>query len=165
MSTATEAQVHKELDLIQEVIKRQAANSFQVKTWTMSIVTAVLAFKNEEIFSSGKTSHHQGVWISLTLLLPITCFWLLDGFFLRTEKHYRAIYKWVVDNRKTTIDYLYDLNSFKRKDYTKTPPEDVDMEIDAGDLWDALYTKTLLLFYLVPFVVVLSLVIYNLINW
>ena len=37
--------IHKELDLIQDVIKRMAANSFQVKTWTMGIVTAVLALQ------------------------------------------------------------------------------------------------------------------------
>jgi len=67
--------IHKELDLIQDVVKRQATNSFQVKTWMMGIVTAILAFKNDEIFSAGKTPGHHGLWISLVLLLPIICFW------------------------------------------------------------------------------------------
>lgn len=155
------AAVHKELDLIQDVIKRQAANSFQVKTWMMSIVTAILAFKNEEIFSAGKTPHHQGIWISLILLLPIICFWFLDGFFLKTEKIYREIYQWVLRNRPLTDDYLYDLNTFTRKDYSKPGASDLNLEAEAKTVWDALFTTTLSLFYLVPFVLVIGLVLYN----
>jgi len=105
--------IHKELDLIQDVVKRQAANSFQVKTWMMGIVTAILAFKNEEIFSAGKTPGHHGLWICLVLLLPIICFWYLDGFFLQTEKIYRELYKWVVLNRPAKTELLYDLNTLK----------------------------------------------------
>lgn len=156
--------LHKELDLIQDVINRMAANSFQVKTWTMGIVTAVLAFKNEEIFSAGKTHGHQGVWISLVLLLPIVCFWLLDGFFLKTEKLYREIYKWVVDNRKFTTDLEYDLNTYKRRinyDPAANVATENDLKEEAGTIWDALYTTTLPLFYLIPALIVVSLAAYN----
>jgi len=155
---------HKEIDLIQDVIKRMAANSFQVKTWMMGIVTAILAFKNEEIFSAGKTAHHAGIWISLVLLLPIICFWFLDGFFLKTEKLYREVYRWVIANRELTVDHLYDLNIFKREDWTIPSKPEEDLLTKAGTVWGAMWSKTLMPFYAIPFVMVVALVAYNLLS-
>ncbi|MFY9261342.1 MAG: hypothetical protein WAO71_12645 [Gallionella sp.] len=37
----------KHLDLIQDVIKRMASNSFQLKTWTITIVSAILAMSEK----------------------------------------------------------------------------------------------------------------------
>ncbi|WP_299590182.1 hypothetical protein [Mucilaginibacter sp.] len=153
--------VPKELDLIQDVIKRMATNSFQVKTWMMSIVTAILAFKNTEVFSAGLTKDHHGVYICLVLLMPIICFWYLDGFFLRTEKLYRELYKWVIANRPKTDRYLYDLNTLKRENFVDTSQPDIDCQADAKTVWDAMKTKTLLPFYLVPFLLVVFLAAYN----
>lgn len=155
--------IHKELDLIQDVVKRQAANSFQVKTWMMGIVTAILAFKNEEIFSAGKTPGHHGLWISLVLLLPIICFWYLDAFFLQTEKIYRELYKWVVLNRPDKTELLYDLNTFDRKNYQKNGEPVEDLKAKAGSVLKIMFSITLRTFYLIPLILVLALVSYNLI--
>ena len=155
--------IHKELDLIQDVIKRMAANSFQVKTWTMGIVTAVLAFKNEEVFSAGKTPSHAGIAITLVLLLPILCFWILDGFFLKTEKIYRNLYQWVITNRELAKDHLYDLQTFQRKDYSVSlsQPPTVDLTASVGNTWKVMRTYTLKIFYVIPAAVVIALAIYN----
>lgn len=154
--------IHKELDLIQDVIKRQAANSFQVKTWTMGIVTAVLAFKNTEIFSAGIASKHQSLWTSLILLLPIICFWYLDAFFLQTERKYRELFKWVIANRAAHAEFLYDLNTFERKNYQATGEPVEDLAANVAGVRAVMWSVTLRTFYLIPLVLVLALSAYNL---
>jgi len=161
LSEVTEPIRHKEIDLIQDIVKRMAANSFQVKTWMMGIVTAILAFKNEEIFSAGKTPGHQGVWVSAVLLLPIICFWFLDGYFLKTERLYREVYKWVIANRPLTVDYLYDLNTFEREDWTNSAKPKVDLSKKAKTTWQAMRSRTLVPFYAIPFGLIVFLVVYN----
>ena len=101
-------ELHKELDLIQQVIGRMASNSFEVKKWLIGILMAILVFKSEELLGG----NHQ---FMLLLLIPIICFWYLDAFFLSTEKTYRELYKWVVTHRSETHIYLYDLNTFTRE--------------------------------------------------
>ena len=158
----TDAAIHKELDLIQDIIKRMAANSFQVKTWMMAIVTAILAFKHEEIFSGGTSCNHAGVWISLVLLFPVLMFWYLDAFFLRTERQYRRLYHWVVTNRPFTKAYLYDLNTFIREDFTASPlPPAANLLVGIADIAGIMFSKTLRWFYAIPLVLVLTLILYN----
>lgn len=42
----THTNLHKEIDLIQECIKRMASNSFMLKGWTITIFAIVLAIKS-----------------------------------------------------------------------------------------------------------------------
>lgn len=95
-------EIHKEIDLIQGCITRMANNSFLIKGWLISIVAVVITL------SFGETK----VFLLLpTVLLVVISFWYLDAFFLRTEKLYRDLYIWVLDNRKLgNRDFLYDLN-------------------------------------------------------
>jgi hypothetical protein len=51
--------IHKELDLIQDVIKRMAFNSFEVKKWLIGILTAIVVFKHEELLG-GSTEY---IWL------------------------------------------------------------------------------------------------------
>ena len=41
--------IHKELDLIQDVIKRMASNSFEVKKWLIGILSAIVVFSRDEL--------------------------------------------------------------------------------------------------------------------
>jgi hypothetical protein len=163
MDTISETARHKEMDMIQDVVKRMAANSFQVKTWMMGIVTAILAFKNEEIFSGGKNCGHTGLWISLVLIFPVVMFWYLDAFFLRTEKLYRELYKWVVLNRPLTDKYLYDLNTFDREDFVHPQNPILNLATKTGSVGSTMISKTLRWFYAIPLVFVIALAVYNLI--
>lgn len=149
--------IHKELDLIQDIIKRMAHNSFQVKTWLMAVLAALIAFKNEEIFASGGGDKAMAVWMNLFLLLPIFCFWYLDAFFLSTERLYRELYKWVVTYRSKTSDYLYDLNTFRRT----VDGKEENLVKKGNDVWSIMWSKTLLPFYLVPLFFVIGLLFYN----
>jgi len=93
--------------------------------------------------------------LSVILYLPILFFWYLDGFFLRTERMYRGIYKWVIEHRPQTDAYLYDLNTFTRTvdgDTTKIPIEKVSK---------MMMSQTLLGFYLIPLLFVTALVAYQ----
>ena len=72
----------KHLEMIQNAINRLANNSFSLKSWTVIFITAVLGFAIKESDSN---------YIPL-LLFPIFAFWGLDGYYLRQEKLFRALY-------------------------------------------------------------------------
>ncbi len=96
--------IQKELDQVQGIISRMAANSFQCKGWAIGIVTIVLAIGKDSVLLSG--------WQSLVLLLPVLMFWYLDGFFLYTEQCYRHLFNDVVRRRfqENNWEYLFNYN-------------------------------------------------------
>ena len=140
----TTEEIHKELDLIQGVITRMASNSFEVKKWLIGILTALIVFDKTELLGGNQNL----AWI---LFLPILSFWYLDAFFLKTEKLYREMYKWVVMYRNQTGNYLYDLNSMTRV----TPGYQKPVPLKQDRIIDVMFSKTILPFYLFPFLFVL----------
>ena len=138
--TITSTEIHKELDLIQEVIKRMASNSFEVKKWLIGILTAIVVFKHDELLGG----NGGFIWI---LLVPVLCFWYLDAFFLSTERLYREMYHWVVRNRPHTEDYLYDLETMERTDRQGTVESFVKAK---NNVWRVAASKTIWPFYAVP---------------
>lgn len=66
----------KEIDLVQDIIKRMANNSFLIKGWTITLVVGTFLFKAEKLWHGGLIS-----------LIPLISFWALDAFFLRTKKN------------------------------------------------------------------------------
>jgi hypothetical protein len=68
-----------------------------LKGWTVTLVIATLLLKGNK-------------YQILIAFIPLLVFWFLDAFFLRHEKMYRELYKWVVKNRLTTDEYLFDMN-------------------------------------------------------
>jgi len=92
----------KEIDTIQNIIKRMAQNSFMIKGWTITLVVASLLLKG---------SRYQGAVAAIPLLM----FWVLDAYFLWQERMYRKLFEWVVNNRLRTRDYLFDMNTCRFK--------------------------------------------------
>ena len=78
-----------ELKTIQEIIKRMASNSFMLKGWTVTLVTATLLLK---VATDNK-------YTILVGFIPLLSFWILDAFYLRQEKLYRELYNWTILNR------------------------------------------------------------------
>ena len=72
-------ELFKEIDLIQGCISRMANNSFLVKGWALSLIAGVTVFTNGENFDN--------LIFLLTTIVPFVCFWVLDAFFLQTEKN------------------------------------------------------------------------------
>lgn len=93
----------KEIDIIQDVIKRMTFNSFVIKGWAITLVVATLLLKGTE----------YQVWIAF---VPLLVFWFLDTYFLWQERMYRKLYEWAVNNRLKTDEYLFDINAHRFKD-------------------------------------------------
>ena len=90
----------KEIEVIQDTIKRMAFNSFLIKGWAITLVVATLLVKRS----------NQEAWIAL---IPLLLFWVLDAYFLWLERMYRSLYDWVIHNRLNTSDHLFDMNAHR----------------------------------------------------
>ncbi|MGC9004506.1 MAG: hypothetical protein ACP5KZ_07400 [bacterium] len=93
----------KEIEIIQDIIKRMASNSFVIKGWTIILVVATLLLKG---------TNYQ----VLIAFIPLVVFWFLDAYFLWQERMYRELYNWVISNRLKTEEYLFDMNAYRFKD-------------------------------------------------
>lgn len=93
------------LKMIENIITRMANNSFQLKSWTVSLITAILIFvdlKKQVCF----------IWI---IFIPIIVFWVLDAYYLQLERKYRKLYNSVQKDyvNKTNKVSLFDMSTQK----------------------------------------------------
>jgi hypothetical protein len=72
----------KHLEFIQNVITRMNTNSFLIKGWMVTLVSALFAL-------AAKDSDSRYV---LVTYIAIPIFWYLDAFYLSQERQYRALY-------------------------------------------------------------------------
>lgn len=72
----------KHLEFIQNVITRMNTNSFQIKGWSIVIVSALLA-----IYASTKNNY-----FFLAGIFPTLIFWFLDAYYLNQERKFRGLY-------------------------------------------------------------------------
>jgi hypothetical protein len=80
------------LKMIQGVITRMAQNSFLLKGWSITLVTALVAVA---LSATGKR-------YALLAFYPALAFWGLDAFYLRQERLFRRLHEAVAaagDNR------------------------------------------------------------------
>lgn len=126
---------HKQIDLIQDCIKRMAGNSFLVKGWSAGLLTIAMVLLKE--------IHFYGV---LLIILPIICLWYLDAFFLYTEKKYRKRYEKLLESieannfsDKYLNFYSLNPNNFKL--------EEDDTKDDIDHVVDMMLSPTLRVFY------------------
>ena len=147
MNKLDKKNLHKEIDLIQGCIKRMASNSFLLKGWAISIVAVVLALSEKGV---------NPFILCLVALVPLISFWYLDAFFLYTEKLYRKMYNWVIEQRlQSNGDYMYDLNPHRFKTQLKVEKWNKEKKImEQTDRleseWTAMWSKTLKCFYFIP---------------
>ena len=99
----------KEIEIIQDIIKRMALNSFMTKGWAITLVVVTLLLKGTE----------YQVWIAF---IPLLVFWFLDAYFLRQERMYRKLYDWVINSRLNTDEFLFDMNAYRFKEETQSIP-------------------------------------------
>lgn len=72
----------KHLEFIQNIITRMNTNSFQIKGWSIVIVSALSA-----IYASTKNKY-----FFLVAVLPTLIFWFLDAYYLNQERKFRGLY-------------------------------------------------------------------------
>lgn len=78
----TEAEKLKHLEFIQNVITRMNTNSFQIKGWAVTLVSATLA-----LYASTKID-----CFILIGIFPSLIFWFLDSYYLMQERKFRGLY-------------------------------------------------------------------------
>ncbi len=108
------------LGFIQGVINRMGNNSFLVKGWFVTLMTAVFAL----------TEKPNACFVYLAIL-PLVLFWWLDAFLLHQEKLYRKLYE------KVVMDEKLDIFTMKADKYKK----------EADCFFKVFFSKTLIGFY------------------
>lgn len=72
----------KHLELIQAVITRMAQNSFLIRGWSVTLVSALFAL-------AAKDADQRFVLVSY---FPCVLFWCLDAYYLSQERRFRSLY-------------------------------------------------------------------------
>jgi len=86
---------NKHLEFIQAVVTRLASNSFLIKGWSVSLITALFA-----LAAAGAKADYV-----LLAYLPAVVFWGLDGYFLQQERLFRGLYDAVRVLEEKNIDF------------------------------------------------------------
>lgn len=124
----------KELEFIQNCISRMAKNSFSLKSWFLTLISAVLAFVYKEA---------NGCVVLFCFIIPICIFWGLDAYFLRLERMYRKLYEWAISERpKGNEEHYFDLS-----------PNRFKSEVES--LVETMFSNTLFPIYGIPFLIAL----------
>lgn len=101
------------LTMIENVISRMATNSFIVKGWTITMISAILALA---------VSKNLNYKVYIIAIVADISFCFIDCFYLRTEKLYRNMYKSVLNfkNNLKQINF-FNLDASEYKDKNTSP--------------------------------------------
>ncbi len=111
----------KHLEFIQNVITRMNTNSFQIKGWSIMIVSALMA-----IYASTQNSY-----FFLAAIFPILIFWFLDAYYLNQELKFRGFY----DNVAGVADNPKEIQTFAMRPDLYT--------VASYSYWDTLFSPTI----------------------
>lgn len=89
----------KHLEMIQEIIKRMAGNSFLLRGWSITLTAAISTL----FFSTSSTETKP--YLIMTALFLIFVFWVLDAYYLSQERAYRKLYDEVRVRSESDIDF------------------------------------------------------------
>jgi len=98
--------VIKHLEITQGVINRLAHNSFLIKGWSMTILAAAILFL-------ARVDNINSVYLTLSFIIPVIGFWILDGYFLWQERLFRGIYNDIRNQEDT--DFKMDIPAQLKK--------------------------------------------------
>lgn len=96
----------KQLEFIQGIVNRLAANSFQLKGWSVFLVAAILSVGSIEGTSD----------IAILAIFPVLVFWGLDGYYLWQERLFRLLYDRIRLMNPEDIDFDMNPKPVKEKD-------------------------------------------------
>jgi hypothetical protein len=114
----------KHLEFVQQVIARMNGNSFQLKTWAVTLTAGLFAL-----------SERSNPWFALLALIPIFVFWMLDTLYLQLERRYRALYKHLCE-KSGDPDYSKGKHfSMELKDYPLPSVSKLDVAFSDTLFW------------------------------
>jgi hypothetical protein len=93
----------KHLEFIQATISRFNSNSFLVKGWAITLVSALFAL-------AAKDANQLYVFI---VYISVPSFWVLDAYYLSLERQYRCLYAAVSQKEAEDIDFSMDASGFR----------------------------------------------------
>lgn len=125
----------KHLEMIQAIVTRLAGNSFLLKGWSVTLVSALFAF-------AARDSKPYFVFLAY---FPAIAFWFLDGYFLWQERTFRTLFDVVRKKDEANIDF-------------SMSPEQLG---DKRPGWlEALFSKTVLLFHGAVIIVIIIVMVF-----
>ena len=98
----------KHLEFIQNNITRMSTNSFIIKGWAITLLSALYALAQKD-----SDKHYV-----LLTYFAVPLFWYLNGFFLLQERKFRELYDKVRQKSETNIDFSMDLKGFSKGNCT-----------------------------------------------
>ena len=120
----------KHLEFIEDIITRMNANSFMIKGWVITLISALFAL----------AARDANIKYVLVVYIPLPMFWILDGFYLSKERQYRELYKHVSSLDESSIDFSMSTAKYNR----------------GRNTWMcSIFSKTLIPFYSTLFIVTL----------
>jgi hypothetical protein len=124
----------KHLEFIQGVVNRMAANSFLIKGWCITLVSALFALAAKD----------ANVRYIIIAYIPVLVFWILDGYYLWQERLFRGLYNQIRVKDESSIDFSMDTKTFE----------------GGRNTWmKSIFSKTLCIFY-IPLIAVMLIVRY-----
>ena len=124
----------KHLEIVQSVISRMASNSFLVKGWNVTLLSAILAL-------ALKDKVYDMLWVAF---IPNVLFWILDGFFLQQERLFRK--HWDTkrsEPQDSATDFSMDTSSYRPQ---------------VSSWFGTMFSKTLLIFHGGLFIILVAVV-------
>ncbi|MCY4046909.1 MAG: hypothetical protein OXF42_02205 [Candidatus Dadabacteria bacterium] len=125
-------QVIRHLEMIQGVINRLSHNSFLIKGWSVTILSAGIIFIVRSEIQNG--------WFILAFIVLIIGSWSLDGYFLWQERLLRGVYNNV--RKRESTDFSMDTKEQKSRPGKK--------------MLKVMFRYSLVLFYLMQLAFVLA---------
>lgn len=130
--------ITEELNLIQIQIQRMAGNSFIIKGWYVTFMSAFITY----MFTQKKI---ELIYLGI---IPIIGCGIYDCYFLYLEKLYREKYNWVIKNINLNI-FLFNLNPYEKRMLNK------------NILWrNIFYSNPIIGFYFLPLITIIFILIF-----
>lgn len=98
----------KHLEFIQNVIARKNSNSFLIKGWAVTLVSATFALAAKD----------ANIGYLLICFISVPVFWGLDAFYLNQERCYRALYNDVATDNASVPEFSMDASKYDEKKNT-----------------------------------------------
>jgi hypothetical protein len=90
--------------MIQNIIDRLSQNSFLIKGWSITIVSALFAL----------AAQNMNLAFIYLAYFPSIAFWLLDGYFLRQERLYRSLFNQARLTNERLVDFSLDTSALQQ---------------------------------------------------
>ncbi|WP_253787887.1 hypothetical protein [Flavobacterium sp. HSC-32F16] len=93
----------KHLEFLHNTINRMSTNSFIIKGWVITLLSAIFVLAEKET--------NQNYIYLMFIIIPV--FWYLNAYFLLLERKFRSLYNDVRMKREDEIDFSMDISNYK----------------------------------------------------